>query len=146
MASNRETPTHTWRGKGTGEVDRIIGQKLKLRRTILQISQHELAHKVGTTPQQLQKYEAGQTRVSASRLYRLAEELKVPLTWFFTDATGGRAGSLPHRARITSASRHLSRGDDVVHLLTYYQRVRDPEVRRILVSLARYLASDHGAD
>jgi transcriptional regulator with XRE-family HTH domain len=106
------------------------------------MNEQDLAHKVGITAQQLRKYEAGQNRVSAALLYRLAEELGVPLTWFFKNATGQRAAAASPKQRIGSAPQELSANDDIIHLLTYYQRVRDPEVRRILVSLARYLSSE----
>lgn len=66
-------------------VDTHVGSRLRLRRTMLGLSQTELANKVGLTFQQVQKYEAGANRVSASRLFHIAEALGVPVSFFFDD-------------------------------------------------------------
>jgi transcriptional regulator with XRE-family HTH domain len=63
--------------------DRIIGHQIKLQRANAGLSQAALANAVGVTFQQLQKYERGANRVSASRLHRLALALNVPIGVFF---------------------------------------------------------------
>jgi transcriptional regulator with XRE-family HTH domain len=65
------------------EIDKEVGTRIKLRRTMLRMSQDVLAAKVGVTFQQIQKYEGGTNRVSASRLYHIAVELSVPMGFFF---------------------------------------------------------------
>jgi transcriptional regulator with XRE-family HTH domain len=148
MATKRESSNLAGRGrnKRTSGVDRIVGQKLRLRRTILQMSQHDLAQKIGITSQQLQKYEAGHNRVSAARLYQLAEELKVPLPWFFAEATSEAASPVPATAAEEPTADDATRRtgapeDDIIRLLTHYQRISNPEIRRILVMLACFLSS-----
>jgi len=158
MTSKRQSPDpdERRRNKRTSGVDRIVGQKLRLRRTILQMSQHDLALKIGITSQQLQKYEAGHNRVSAARLYQLAEELKVPLPWFFAEAPSETvpAASVaepmneeaPHLSNAAAGPRHAgAMEEDIIRLLTYYQRIGNPEDRRMLVRLACFLSSDRGA-
>jgi transcriptional regulator with XRE-family HTH domain len=152
MTTNRQPPILDGRGrnKRTSGVDRIVGQKLRLRRTILQMSQHDLACKIGITSQQLQKYEAGHNRVSAARLYQLAEELKVPLPWFFAEASADAVGEpeseeAPPRPSATDApERANGTDDDIIRLLTYYQRIGNPEARRLLVKLAAFLCCNRG--
>lgn len=71
------------RGDGPNPIDIHVGQKLRLRRTMLGLSQEALAETIGITFQQLQKYERGANRISASRLYNLSCVMKVPVTYFF---------------------------------------------------------------
>jgi transcriptional regulator with XRE-family HTH domain len=64
-------------------VDLHVGGRLRLRRKTLGLSQTAVAEAVGLTFQQLQKYERGSNRISASRLHELATVLKMPVSWFF---------------------------------------------------------------
>src|SRR5215475_144897 len=74
----------------TDDLDLLIGRRLRERRTLLAISQEELARRIGLSFQQLQKYEVGENRISAARLFKLSEILAVPISWFFRPATGLR--------------------------------------------------------
>ena len=69
--------------RGANKVDRHIGLRLRSRRLALQMTQTELAVALGVTFQQVQKYEKGSNRISASTLKELAGTLKVPLAYFF---------------------------------------------------------------
>jgi transcriptional regulator with XRE-family HTH domain len=53
---------------------------------LLAITQEDLARRIQLSPQQLQKYEIGENRISAARLFRLSKVLEVPITWFFASA------------------------------------------------------------
>ena len=66
-----------------GVLDAYIGQRIKLRRTILKLSQDEVASMIGVTFQQVQKYENGMNRISAGRLFVLAKVLNVDVSFFF---------------------------------------------------------------
>jgi len=74
---NVATPTH--------EVDLLVGARVRLRRKQMGVSQAELADICGITFQQIQKYEKGSNRISASKLYEIAQHLKVPIGHFFLD-------------------------------------------------------------
>jgi transcriptional regulator with XRE-family HTH domain len=69
--------------KRVTEVDAMAGQRLKIRRTELGISQAVVAERLGVTFQQVQKYENGANRLSGGRLQQLTELLQVPVTYFF---------------------------------------------------------------
>ncbi len=69
------------------EVDHQIGLRLRKWRLAQDVEARVLAQKLGVTYQQLQKYEKGQTRISASRLYEIAQTLGVPIQWFFREET-----------------------------------------------------------
>lgn len=66
-------------------IDSAVGKRIRQRRKMLGLSQTELAVRVGVKFQQVQKYETGVNRVAASRLWKIAETLKVPITYFFED-------------------------------------------------------------
>ncbi len=64
-------------------VDSHVGQRLRIRRNMLGITQGDLGDKIGLTFQQIQKYERGANRISASRLFEISRALDVPITFFF---------------------------------------------------------------
>jgi transcriptional regulator with XRE-family HTH domain len=73
-------------GRGTGvpdPVDVYVGGRVRTRRLLLGMNQEELARALGLTFQQVQKYESGANRVSASRLWEIAAVLKMPIGDFF---------------------------------------------------------------
>lgn len=80
----RRTPSQT--ARKADDMDLTIGRRLRERRMLLGLSQDELAQRIGLSFQQLQKYETGENRISAARLYRIAQVLDVSITWFFAAA------------------------------------------------------------
>ena len=66
-------------------IDLHVGQRLRQRRCLLGMTQQRLAEAVGIKFQQIQKYESGANRVSASRLWALANALEVSVSYFFDD-------------------------------------------------------------
>ena len=73
-------------------IDTHVGQRLRLRRKILSLSQTVLVEAIGLTFQQIQKYERGANRIGASRLFELSEVLDVPVSYFFDDMPPEIAG------------------------------------------------------
>jgi transcriptional regulator with XRE-family HTH domain len=66
-----------------GEVDHYVGGRIRERRIMLGLSQQQLARMIGVTYQQAHKYERGLNRISAGRLFEIAQVLGVPISWFF---------------------------------------------------------------
>ncbi|MCC5979026.1 MAG: helix-turn-helix transcriptional regulator [Salinarimonas sp.] len=66
------------------DIDRLVGQRVRLARKIAKLSQSKLGDSVGVTYQQIQKYENGTDRVGAGRLYRIAQETDQPISFFFS--------------------------------------------------------------
>ncbi|HEY0835833.1 MAG TPA: helix-turn-helix domain-containing protein, partial [Azospirillum sp.] len=64
-------------------VDTHVGQRVRMRRTLLGMSQEKLGEAIGLTFQQVQKYERGSNRISAGTLFRLSQVLDVPVSFFF---------------------------------------------------------------
>lgn len=72
-------------------IEKHIGKKIQEQRQFLKLTQHDVASSLGVTGQQIHKYEKGADRISASRLFELAQILAVPLDFFY----GGLEGALP---------------------------------------------------
>jgi transcriptional regulator with XRE-family HTH domain len=64
-------------------IDKHVGSRLRMRRLMLDMSQTDIADALGLTFQQVQKYEKGSNRISASRLQQLSQILQVPVPFFF---------------------------------------------------------------
>ncbi len=82
-------------GKTMSEVDWAIGRRVRARRVALKINQTELGDAIGVRFQQVQKYETGANRTSAARLWKIAEVLEVPVSFFFEglgDEANGATG------------------------------------------------------
>ncbi|MEJ0046100.1 MAG: helix-turn-helix transcriptional regulator [Rhodospirillales bacterium] len=76
-------PESEERTSRAGAVDRFVGARIRERRVMLGLSQQQLAGMIGVTYQQAHKYERGLNRISAGRLFDIAQVLGVPISWFF---------------------------------------------------------------
>ena len=81
--------------EGPDPIDIHVGARVKLRRTLLGLSQSDLGQLIGLTFQQIQKYERASNRISASMLHHIAEALDVPVSFFFDDMADGLRRSSP---------------------------------------------------
>ena len=113
--------------KRAANVDRHVGGRLRLRRTVLGISQTTLADRIGISFQQVQKYERGSNRISASRLCQFAQVLDVPVVYFF-DGLGGKG---LRTATPAESDSHLLRRE-TLQLVRAYYRIPDPAIRKAL--------------
>ncbi|HLT77491.1 MAG TPA: helix-turn-helix transcriptional regulator [Ferrovibrio sp.] len=125
-------------------VDVHVGNRLKLRRTMIGMSQDKLGQTIGLTFQQIQKYEKGTNRIGASRLYQFATVLDVPPGWFFEGLEGqpveARNGTLLEAApQETPPLATFSRED--IELLRAFQSVTNPTLRRRVMELVRAMAA-----
>ena len=77
------------------ETDLHVGKRLRRRRRLLGMTQQELASQVGVRFQQIQKYECGANRISAARLWELAEALQTPVSYFYDGAGESPDNSQP---------------------------------------------------
>jgi transcriptional regulator with XRE-family HTH domain len=121
------------------DVDAHVGARLRQRRMLLGISQEQLADMLGLTFQQVQKYERGTNRVSASRLFQLARALDTPITWFFEDIESDRAAR--DKAVDSEDGDPMSRRE-TLELVRVYSRIDDRKVRKKLYEMAKALAEE----
>ncbi len=122
-------------------VDAHVGARLRQRRMLLGISQEQLADMLGLTFQQVQKYERGTNRVSASRLFQLARTLDTPITWFFEDMEPERSGEQAAPPPGTDETDPMSRRE-TLELVRVYSRIDDRKVRKKLYEMAKALAEE----
>lgn len=130
-------------------VDVHVGNRLKLRRTMIGMSQDKLGQAIGLTFQQIQKYEKGTNRIGASRLYQFATVLNVPPGWFFEGLEGqpveARNGTLLEAApQDATPLTTFSRED--IELLRAFQSVGNPMLRRRVMELVRAMAAGAGEE
>jgi transcriptional regulator with XRE-family HTH domain len=130
----------TGRRERPHEVDVHVGKRLRMRRTLLGLSQGELARSVGLTFQQIQKYERGVNRIGASRLAEFAVALEVPPGWFFEELPG--IPSRPKRGSRAeaSAARELG-GRETLEVVRLFNKVKDRRVRERVMALLRAVAA-----
>jgi transcriptional regulator with XRE-family HTH domain len=130
-------------------IDSHVGSRVRLRRTLLGMSQEKLGEALGLTFQQVQKYERGVNRIGASRLFDLARVLDVPISFFFDDmpdALGGTSGQSARRASFGFAETQEGFEDDTLHrretleLVRAYYRITEPSVRKRVFDLIKSLA------
>ncbi|OJX81400.1 helix-turn-helix transcriptional regulator [Magnetospirillum sp. 64-120] len=138
-ASRGRTPS----GK-PNPIDVHVGNRVRLRRTLLGMSQEKLGEALGLTFQQVQKYERGANRVGASRLYDLSRVLDVPVSYFFDDMNDETMAASPrHMVRATEdppmSHEAVMTQRETLELVRAYTRISDPAVRRQVQELARTL-------
>lgn len=123
---------------GPDPVDVHVGARLRQRRTLLGMSQEKLAQAFGVSFQQVQKYERGANRISASRLHLLTRILDVPITYFFEGLPAAvQERNAPAPAAGEAPDRMASR--ETLELVRAYYRIDDAAIRKRLVDLARAL-------
>lgn len=138
MSDKKKTPN---------PIDVHVGSRIRLRRTMLGLSQEKLGDRLGITFQQVQKYEKGTNRVGASRLQNIAGILNVPAAFFFEDAPGENvveAGGLAESS--TSYVVNFLSSSEGVQLNRAFVKISDPKVRRRIIDLVRSLASEDESD
>jgi transcriptional regulator with XRE-family HTH domain len=118
-------------------IDIHLGRRLRSRRRLLGLTQHQLALVVGVRFQQIQKYECGANRISAARLWSLAEVLKVPVGYFYEGLRG--AASADHIG--PAADGEAVAREESLDLVRAYSQL-DERPRRRLLDLAKSLNDD----
>lgn len=111
---------------GPDPIDKYVGARIRLQRTALGLSQEGLGLNVGLSFQQVQKYERGINRVSASTLWRFSQALKVPISFFFEQGDGS-VPTYPDR--------------EVMHLMKAFGAISNVKLRRHVLGLVRHLAN-----
>ena len=141
MASERPGRRRVGRPPTAGNpnpVDIHVGARVRLRRTLLGMSQERLGEALGLTFQQVQKYERGANRIGASRLFDLAKALQVPVGFFFDDLPEGVAEGGPPTSAVQDEDPMQRR--ETIELVRAFYRIQDPTARRRLYELTRSIA------
>ena len=118
-------------GDGPDQIDVAIGARIRIRRRWLGFSQTTLANALGITFQQVQKYERGANRVSASMLVKIAAKLEATVGALVGEDSGGPVEAVVIAKLGTPGA---------IELLDCFAEINDGDVRRALLALARSLA------
>ena len=116
-------------GRGTGTphpIDVHVGTRIRTRRLLLGMNQEKLANALGLTFQQVQKYEGGANRVSASRLAEMADILGVPIGYFFAEFDTPGSELPPEERRF----REFRDRPETIDLIRYYYGIPDDGIRQ----------------
>jgi transcriptional regulator with XRE-family HTH domain len=127
-------------------VDKHVGERVRMRRMLLGMSQERLGEHLGLTFQQVQKYEKGVNRIGASRLFDLAQVLGVPIQYFYESMSAATSGHLgvpgfADKPGDTYVADFLSSRDSV-ELNKAFARITDPRIRRSIVDMVRSIAGE----
>ena len=119
-------------------VDVHVGNRIRLRRTLLGMSQERLASLLGLTFQQVQKYERGLNRISSSRLYDISNVLKVDVGYFFA---GYNDASTQTDDNLRTDDSDSDYNEETLLLINAFSKIKKASVRRLLYKLALSLSS-----
>jgi transcriptional regulator with XRE-family HTH domain len=126
-------------GRGTGvpnPIDVEVGGRIRTRRLLLGMNQQALADALDLTFQQVQKYEHGANRVSASRLAAMAKILAVPISYFFADLqSDGAELSVEDKTWRAQLQR-----PETIELIRLFYAISNPEIRRQFLEMAKSMA------
>ncbi len=130
-------------------VDKHVGERVRMRRMLLGMSQERLGEQLGLTFQQVQKYEKGVNRIGASRLFDLAQVLGVPIQYFYESMPAavsghGAVAGFADKAGDPYVADFLSSRDSV-ELNKAFARITDPRIRRSIVDMVRSIAGEEAA-
>ncbi|MGR6432215.1 helix-turn-helix domain-containing protein [Rhizobium sp. PAMB 3182] len=130
--------------KKPNPIDVHVGSRIRLRRTMLGMSQEKLGEALGITFQQIQKYEKGTNRVGASRLQNISGILNVPVSFFFEDAPGDQSVGPSGMAEASSSNYVVDflSSSEGLQLNRAFVKINDAKVRRKLVDLVKALAAE----
>lgn len=130
-------------------IDVHVGRRVRLRRTLLGMSQEQLGDSLNITFQQVQKYERGSNRISSSRLWDISQILDVPISFFFDDMTSETADQSP---------RQVSRGEsgefddapadpmarrETLELVRAYYSIGNQHLRKRITEMVKAVAQSH---
>ena len=119
-------------------IDIHVGSRVRLRRTLLGMSQEKLGNALGLTFQQIQKYERGANRIGSSRLYRLSKIMDIPVSFFFEEVPEGIIDGGPGFSEdaVGYEADQLSKRE-TLELVRAYYKITDPKVRKRVFELVK---------
>jgi transcriptional regulator with XRE-family HTH domain len=131
--------------RSPNRVDKHVGNRVRMRRKMLSMSQEKLGDALGLTFQQVQKYECGANRIPVSRLQHLSHILQVPAAFFFEGAPNlhGATHGMKEAPLPAYASDFLATSDGL-SLTKAFMRIKEPKLRRRIVNLVKGIAGEGG--
>ncbi len=147
----KSKPRSGQRTRKPSPVDVHVGARVRQRRVLLGMTQTDLADTMGLTFQQVQKYEWGTNRISASRLYGLSQVFDVTMGYFFEDMPPDVAGISPAKGRGKAKALRSDEPDpmatrETMELVRGYYKIKDANIRKRLREMINNLGAGAGKD
>ncbi|MFT4074353.1 MAG: helix-turn-helix transcriptional regulator [Asticcacaulis sp.] len=128
--------------KRPNPIDLHVGERVRLRRRHMGLSQEGLADRIGLTFQQVQKYERGANRISASKLFEISTALQVPVEYFFDGCSESELAEGFNESETGRLVHYFLTTAEGIELAAGFPRIRSPKHRRKLLELVRSLADE----
>ena len=129
-------------------IDVHVGRRVRLRRTLLGMSQEQLGDALNITFQQVQKYERGSNRISASRLWDIGQILDVPVSFFFDDMSDDTAAHSPRRMKGGGVKDEYEENPtdpmarrETLELVRAYYSIKNPNLRKRITEMVKSVAT-----
>jgi transcriptional regulator with XRE-family HTH domain len=129
--------------KGPNPIDQQVGARLRMQRMLVGMSQEKLGEALGVTFQQIQKYEKGSNRISASTLKQIAWALNVQPSFFLEDAAPKGSSGFDEAVSGSYVVEFLSTAEGV-ELNRAFSSIRDPKIRKGIIDFVALLARSQG--
>ncbi len=126
-------------------VDSHVGARVRIRRKLLGVSQQQLADALGLTFQQVQKYERGSNRVSASKLYEIARFLTTPVAYFFEELPNPETGEGDEAMDADRRVHEFLRTAEGLELARLFPHIHRAGLRRSILELVRAAAAEEAS-
>lgn len=128
-------------------IDTHVGKRLRLRRTMMGLSQQAVAQAVGITFQQVQKYEKGANAMNATRLYEFSQFMNVPVAYFFdgieSSRASARSGGNDGFSEAPAIFDHGNVSDrESLEMMKAFKRIKEPAIRKRMSDLVRAVADN----
>src|ERR1700742_957101 len=127
--------------KQANPVDIQVGNRVRIRRMLIGMSQERLGELLGLTFQQVQKYEKGVNRIGAGRLFEVARILGVPIDYFYEGVTNQTAGGFAENEASPPVMEFVSSGEGL-QLSLAFMKIKDPKLRKRVLDLVKQMAED----
>jgi transcriptional regulator with XRE-family HTH domain len=131
--------------KQANPIDAQVGNRVRLRRMLIGMSQEKLGEALGLTFQQVQKYEKGVNRIGAGRLFHVSRILGVPITYFYEDVSSDTYTPGFSEGLASPPVIEFLASSDGLQLSLAFMRIKDSKVRKRVLDLVKSLADDEHA-
>jgi len=127
--------------KQANPIDAQVGNRVRLRRMLIGMSQERLGELLGLTFQQVQKYEKGVNRIGAGRLFEVSRILGVTIEYFYEGVNSQLAGGFTEGGSTPPVMEFVSSGEGL-QLSLAFMKIKDPKLRRRVLDLVKQMAED----
>ena len=143
MVANKRSVVYTVPKKQANPIDAQVGNRVRLRRMLVGMSQERLGELLGLTFQQVQKYEKGVNRIGAGRLFEVSRILGVTIEYFYEGVNSQLAGGAGFTEGASSppVMEFVSSGEGL-QLSLAFMKIKDPKLRKRVLELVKQMAED----